>query len=157
MGGYFASASITLETESTENEFQQLISFYLFFSIFYAPALPVLFFLGIGMMSDLTDLPRQLREFRVQDAKCFCCSNQHRHPDTGETLPCDRELMFHTLKKWFGKEEDLHDEHLETFNQLVHKDLAPQVLQSVASDVLPFSYSFWERKMNIFCFFNIFA
>ena len=157
MGGYFASASITLETESTENEFQQLISFYLFFSIFYAPALPVLFFLGIGMMSDLTDLPRQLREFRVQDAKCFCCSNQHRHPDTGETLPCDRELMFHTLKKWFGKEEDLHDEHLETFNQLVHKDLAPQVLQSVASDVLPFSYSFWERKMNIFWFFDIFA
>jgi len=150
MGGYFASASLTLETESTENEFQQLISFLLFFSIFYAPALPVLFFLGIGMMSDLTDLPRQLREFRVQDAKCFCCSNQHRHPDTGETLPCDRELMFHTLKKWFGKEEDLHDEHLETFNQLVHKDLAPQVLQSVASDVLPFSYSMYMVVVSCF-------
>ena len=58
--------------------------------------------------------------------------------------------MFHTLKKWFGKEEDLHDEHLETFNQLVHKDLAPQVVKSVGSDVLPFSYSFWAKKIIIY-------
>ncbi|CAK9033469.1 Uncharacterized protein SCF082_LOCUS20496 [Durusdinium trenchii] len=101
---------------------------------------PLLYFIGIGMMSDLQKLPRQLQEFRVQDAECACCSKNHRHPETGETLACDREIIFRMLKRWFGKEDDLGDEHLETFNSLVHEVLAPRVLQSMGSDVLPFSY-----------------
>eukprot|EP00438_Fugacium_kawagutii_P018290 Skav223001 [mRNA] locus=scaffold1827:486512:487675:- [translate_table: standard] len=148
MGGYFVSAEMNLETEA-EIEINQLFSFWLLFSLFYIPCLPLLFYLGIGMMSDLKALPGQLREFRVQDAKCFCCTHHHRHPDTGEVLQCDRELMFQTLKKWFGKERDhgegdqgdQGEEHLEVFNRLVHTDLAPRVLRSVGSDVLPFSYS----------------
>ena len=50
------------------------------------------------------------------------------------------------LKKWFGKEEDLHDEHLETFNQLVHKDLAPQVLQSVCERCLALQLQFLGKE-----------
>ncbi|CAJ1343919.1 unnamed protein product [Effrenium voratum] len=143
MVGYFSSAYLNLDTEDTPNDVEQLLSFFLFFSLFYMPALPLLFYLGIGMMSDLKELPGQLREFRVQDAECFCCSHNHRHPDTGEVLLCDRELMFQMLKKWFGRAGDLHDEHLDVFNRLVHEDLAPRVLRSVGSDVLPFNYSMY--------------
>ena len=32
-----------------------------------------------------------------QDAECACCSKNHRHPETGETLACDREIIFRTL------------------------------------------------------------
>ena len=94
-----------LKLESTVNDVEELFSFFLLFSLFYMPCLPLLFYLGIGMMSDLKELPQQLRKFRVQDAKCFCCSHKHRHPDTGEVLPCDRELMFQMLQKWFGEKQ----------------------------------------------------
>lgn len=146
MVGYFMSAKLNLE--STVNDLEELFSFFLLFSLFYMPCLPLLFYLGIGMMSDLKELPQQLREFRVQDAKCFCCSHQHRHPDTGEVLPCDRQLMFQMLQKWFGKEGDLKEEHLEVFNRLVHEDLAPRVLRSVGSDALPFNYSMYMVVVN---------
>lgn len=47
---------------------------------FLGPVMPLLYYIGIGMMKDLAALPGQLRHFRVQDAKCFCCSCQHCHP-----------------------------------------------------------------------------
>lgn len=146
MVGYFMLSNLKLE--STVNDVEELFSFFLLFSLFYMPCLPLLFYLGIGMMSDLKELPQQLRKFRVQDAKCFCCSHKHRHPDTGEVLPCDRELMFQMLQKWFGKAGDLKEEHLEVFNRLVHEDLAPRVLRSVGSDALPFNYSIYMVVVN---------
>ena len=37
----------------------------------------------------------------LKDAQCFCCSNRHRHPQTGERLPCDRKLVYNTLRQWY--------------------------------------------------------
>ena len=149
MTGYFMSTELHLVDGLVT--LQQLWSFFLLFSLFYMPALPLLFYLAIGMMADLKELPGQLREFRVQDAKCFCCSHNHRHPDTGEVLLCDREMMFKMLKKWFGKADDLQEEHLEVFNRLVHEDLAPQVLKSVGSDILPFNYCILALIQRLLC------
>ena len=28
----------------------------------------------------------------TSEVKCFCCTNGHRHPQTGQKLSCDREL-----------------------------------------------------------------
>ena len=30
----------------------------------------------------------RLKMFKVQDAECFCCSNNHCHPETGEAQGC---------------------------------------------------------------------
>eukprot|EP00438_Fugacium_kawagutii_P030646 Skav221852 [mRNA] locus=scaffold1175:52834:54315:+ [translate_table: standard] len=144
MIGYHMSAYLNLNQNGEADEdigFGQLLRFLIFLSIFFLPLLPFVYYIGIGMMLELKELPKQLNHFRVQDAKCFCCSCHHRHPETGEVLPCDRELMFQMLKKWFGKTGDLHEEHLDSFNQLVHEELAPRVLQDLGSDLLSLNYS----------------
>eukprot|EP00913_Durusdinium_trenchii_P034302 g32094.t1 len=99
---------------------------------------PVLYYIGLGLMSDLQKMPSQLQDFRVQDAQCACCASGHRHPVTGEALGCDREAIFQMLKKWYGQEEDNGDQEV----------LAPRVLQSVGSDVLPFSYCLYMISVS---------
>ncbi|CAL1159465.1 unnamed protein product [Cladocopium goreaui] len=112
---------------------------------FLGPVMPLLYYIGIGMMEDLAALPDQLSKFRVQDAGCFCCANGHRHPDTGKELPCDRLLIFKMLKRWYGKVGDRKEQwqHLERFNQLVQEELASKVLRKMGSDMLPWNYSFY--------------
>ena len=45
---------------------------------------------------------RQLQTFQVREAKCFCCSNNHHHPQTGAELICDRELVYEGLKDLYS-------------------------------------------------------
>ena len=45
---------------------------------------------------------RQLQTFKVREAKCFCCSNNHHHPQTGAELICDRELVYESLKDLYS-------------------------------------------------------
>lgn len=52
---------------------------------------------GMELIRDLRDLSKQLQDFSVDRAECFCCSNKHIHPTTGQALPCDRELVVETL------------------------------------------------------------
>lgn len=56
---------------------------------------------------------------------------------------CDRSLVFHTLKKWFGSRADRDLEegsHLELFNQMIQQELSQSILQTVGSDTAPLSY-----------------
>lgn len=70
---------------------------------------PPIFYLTNEMLHDTAQLPRQLREFDIETAKCFCCSNGHVHPATGEHIECDRKLIYGVLHWWSGSsgvEED---------------------------------------------------
>eukprot|EP00929_Paragymnodinium_shiwhaense_P050940 TRINITY_DN25645_c0_g1_i1.p1 TRINITY_DN25645_c0_g1~~TRINITY_DN25645_c0_g1_i1.p1 ORF type:complete len:505 (+),score=19.94 TRINITY_DN25645_c0_g1_i1:166-1515(+) len=49
----------------------------------------------------LGDLKDQVRSFSIRDAKCFCCTHNHLHPDTGERIACDRLLVYQTLHDWY--------------------------------------------------------
>ncbi|CAK8991250.1 unnamed protein product [Durusdinium trenchii] len=138
--GYYFNVEINQQYSNNLNE---LVEFWFYFIPFVLPSMPLLYYIGLTMFADLKALPEQLRQFRVQDAKCFCCSHNHRHPDTQEVIPCDRELMFQMLKKWFGQQTDQGEEHLELFNRLVHEELAPRVLGRVGSDVVPLNYSIY--------------
>eukprot|EP00438_Fugacium_kawagutii_P003633 Skav224203 [mRNA] locus=scaffold939:767475:786201:- [translate_table: standard] len=71
MGGFYLSAYVNL-SDDTERDigFGQLLRFFMFFATFYIPILPLLFYIGLGMMVELKELPEQLKDFRVQDAKC---------------------------------------------------------------------------------------
>jgi len=64
----------------------------------------------IRYMQSLAQLKTQMAEFSVLRAQCFCCTNNHRHPDTGQVLPCDRELVNASIEHWMG---------LDIFDQLV--------------------------------------
>ncbi|CAE7246190.1 unnamed protein product [Symbiodinium sp. CCMP2592] len=110
--------------------------------------LPFIFYVGLSLVRDLEELPDQLSKFRVQDAACFCCTNKHRHPDTGAELSCDRLLVFKSLQRWFsGKEGGTgstnKDCFLDDFNSVVQNQLAAQVVQGMSGATLPFRYTLY--------------
>jgi len=125
------------ETEGFDDEYghqQQIITLVILVCLFAAVViliLPTVVSLGLEMTQELLKLPASLREFRVEDVKCFCCSNDHKHPLSGETLPCDREKVYFTLRKWFseGVEEDPEATVLERFNILVQQQLSTVMSQ----------------------------
>ena len=50
------------------------------------------------MMTHIQSLEQQLSEFSIENAECFCCSNDHVNPETGEVLACDRAMIYETLR-----------------------------------------------------------
>ena len=112
---------------------QLLFQFYMvtfgILAVIVALFLPSFIYIGQGIIRELAELPAQLKSFRVQDVKCFCCTNHHREPNTGETLPCDRVLVHRMLARWFGKTSDEDDfAYVERFNKLVREELSIVVL-----------------------------
>eukprot|EP00929_Paragymnodinium_shiwhaense_P093184 TRINITY_DN53315_c0_g1_i1.p1 TRINITY_DN53315_c0_g1~~TRINITY_DN53315_c0_g1_i1.p1 ORF type:complete len:612 (+),score=78.81 TRINITY_DN53315_c0_g1_i1:95-1930(+) len=62
-------------------------------------------------VADVADLRQHLEQFAVQQTACFCCSNDHTHPQTGAPLPCDRKMVHHMIRQWtddpkIGEEEE---------------------------------------------------
>ncbi|CAE7600035.1 unnamed protein product, partial [Symbiodinium sp. KB8] len=96
---------------------------------------PVVLYLEMGMIGDIEKLPVQLRNFRVQEADCFCCTHGHRHPQTGEKIPCDRELVYKSLQKWYG------EDYLETFNGRVRTYLPRSLVYGTGGFLLPIRYA----------------
>ncbi|CAE7466998.1 unnamed protein product [Symbiodinium microadriaticum] len=86
---------------------------------------------SVRMAKQLQHVPEQLKTFEVQNAACFCCANDHKHPDTGAEIPCDRELVYRKLEDWYGRPTDIGDEHLRRFNSLVHHRLGRSVLRQM--------------------------
>ncbi|CAE7263138.1 unnamed protein product [Symbiodinium natans] len=113
--------------------------------------LPLVFYLGIGMVADMDDVLRQLADFKMQDAECFCCSHGHRHPTTSAQLPCDKRLVHKMLKEWYGEQGEHGDGaidcsdcmYLERFNHVIREDLAPQVASLVGGFALPSNYTLY--------------
>ncbi|CAK9080796.1 Uncharacterized protein SCF082_LOCUS38498 [Durusdinium trenchii] len=50
-------------------------------------------------------MQEELRNFSVADAKCYCCSVNHKDP-SGEDIPCDRHVMVQCVQQWFGSIEE---------------------------------------------------
>ena len=80
---------------------------------------PVLWYTLTAMLRDLSQLPRQVRDFRVQDAECTCCTQQHCHPVTHAPIACDRELIYKSLRSTFapsGGEQMEEEAAFDAFN-----------------------------------------
>jgi len=106
-----------------------------------AASIPLALYVGLGCMTQLYQLPQQLLHFQVQEAECFCCSNNHKHPETGKELPCDRQLVFSALQKWFGDVNDVSAETwMHRFNMMVRKTLSRRIALTVGRGLPPFSY-----------------
>ena len=101
--GWNASSGVVRQSvlgsaQSTETWSQALILTGLMLLLSSA-VLPFVFYLGMVLVADLEKISRQLANFRLDDAECFCCSNNHRHPHNGSRLQCDRKLVYNTLKQ----------------------------------------------------------
>eukprot|EP00929_Paragymnodinium_shiwhaense_P121785 TRINITY_DN9415_c0_g1_i13.p1 TRINITY_DN9415_c0_g1~~TRINITY_DN9415_c0_g1_i13.p1 ORF type:complete len:406 (-),score=19.07 TRINITY_DN9415_c0_g1_i13:205-1422(-) len=55
----------------------------------------------VPMLFNLRRLKEQVHSFRIRDSKCFCCTHNHIHPETGHAMSCDRKLVYTTLYKWY--------------------------------------------------------
>lgn len=91
--------------------------------------LPLYNYHGLEIFADIETLPNQLQQFRLQQAECTCCSTGHRHPDTGERIECDRQLVLSTLQRWHSESQELgdptgSDAFLESFNSMVQSQLS---------------------------------
>eukprot|EP00929_Paragymnodinium_shiwhaense_P098098 TRINITY_DN59631_c0_g1_i1.p1 TRINITY_DN59631_c0_g1~~TRINITY_DN59631_c0_g1_i1.p1 ORF type:complete len:629 (+),score=32.75 TRINITY_DN59631_c0_g1_i1:131-2017(+) len=83
-----------------------------------------------GLVEHIAGLQHELQRFSIQSTRCFCCSNVHRCPDTGNKLPCDREMVYWMLKQWtgnFSEDGSNDDTHLAVFNHQIRTTLQEYV------------------------------
>eukprot|EP00929_Paragymnodinium_shiwhaense_P020084 TRINITY_DN13503_c0_g3_i1.p1 TRINITY_DN13503_c0_g3~~TRINITY_DN13503_c0_g3_i1.p1 ORF type:complete len:610 (-),score=34.89 TRINITY_DN13503_c0_g3_i1:385-2214(-) len=94
-----------------------------------------------GQMLHVAEL-RQLEEFSIQRTSCFCCSNNHTHPESGAHLACDREMVYSMLKRWFESQGCSSDNeaHLERFNGEVRNSLLSHVTRDLPEHMLFLRY-----------------
>mmetsp|Transcript_64628 Transcript_64628/g.151483 ORF Transcript_64628/g.151483 Transcript_64628/m.151483 type:complete len:523 (-) Transcript_64628:105-1673(-) len=83
-------------------------------------------------------LKAELAEFSAQNAQCFCCSNRHLNPITGEKLSCDRALVNASIAHWYG--DDDVTEGLATFNELIRGRFREEVGEAVRGARMPFHF-----------------
>jgi len=104
---------------------------------------------------DLRRLPKQFESFCIREAQCFCCTNNHIMPGTGEPIPCDRELVYETLKEWFSNEcagDVTGQGHLDYFDQLVRTDFARSATKLVGGGKISYRNTFLVGIVSIwFC------
>eukprot|EP00435_Cladocopium_sp_Y103_P033137 s4156_g8.t1 len=120
---------------------------------------PVSCYIGVGLMKDLAELDQQLQDFNVNESQCFCCSEQHVHPETGQALACDRVLIYDMLRRWYGASADVQEEHLERpgawgwqissleFDKIVRTRLRESALRSVDDAKMPAGSIFFLSLM----------
>ena len=88
----------------------------------------ILFSYAANLMTAIQALPSQLSSYNIDECECYCCSNDHKDP-SGGTIPCDRELVFHTIQEWYQNSDV---QWKEQFNKQVRGYLT-KVVQSTLS------------------------
>ena len=110
--------------------------------------LPAQIHYGAQHMEELRRLPQQMTNFSVRAAKCTCCSEDHCNAATGEILPCDKEILFQTLRRWHlqaqpempGHCPKGPEDHLDSFDALVREAFRPSMRNTLGSGVPPLHY-----------------
>ena len=92
--------------------------------------IPLVNYYGLGLMDDLDQLPQQLESFQIQACECFCCSNSHKHPDSGEEMICDRQLVYEMLANLYSVQK-MQGDPLDSFNKRIQEELRPQILRQL--------------------------
>ena len=76
----------------------------------------------ISLARHVQHVQQQLLTFNMQETLCYCCSNQHRHPDSGEEIPCDRKLVYQKLRESCLANSGELQEFLFTSNVVGHSE-----------------------------------
>ena len=89
------------------------------------PCFLCLVYIGRHFCCSLDTLQQQLGKFQVDDAKCYCCTVNHVDDETGEPIPCDRDIMLKCIGIWFGSTID--------FERLVRGHVRTTLLRELTS------------------------
>eukprot|EP00438_Fugacium_kawagutii_P003314 Skav229328 [mRNA] locus=scaffold2917:25234:26190:- [translate_table: standard] len=95
--------------------------------VVFAVTYPCQSLIGAQMTWNLQDLVAKLSSFKVQEAKCHCCSSGHKTP-SGDSIPCDRELIYQSFLAWY-QDADLQA-GLDMFNMDVRNKYRHQILET---------------------------
>eukprot|EP00929_Paragymnodinium_shiwhaense_P117950 TRINITY_DN8944_c1_g1_i2.p1 TRINITY_DN8944_c1_g1~~TRINITY_DN8944_c1_g1_i2.p1 ORF type:complete len:399 (+),score=20.45 TRINITY_DN8944_c1_g1_i2:563-1759(+) len=71
-----------------------------------------------SLVWQLSDVEQRIKEFRMQDSECFCCAHEHIHPETGQTIACDRQLVYKALANWWGRQSSGRSDHAKQQERL---------------------------------------
>eukprot|EP00929_Paragymnodinium_shiwhaense_P110505 TRINITY_DN7759_c0_g3_i2.p1 TRINITY_DN7759_c0_g3~~TRINITY_DN7759_c0_g3_i2.p1 ORF type:complete len:552 (+),score=38.04 TRINITY_DN7759_c0_g3_i2:107-1762(+) len=92
--------------------------------------LPILFVHAMRLtFGEITEMVQLLEQFSIHQAKCFCCSNGHMDPNSGDVISCDRQLVLRTLVSWSCEDfalaptEAMKKQASERFNVFVRREL----------------------------------
>eukprot|EP00439_Symbiodinium_sp_Y106_P070061 s19_g12.t1 len=111
-------------------------------------------YLGLELAAKIRRLPAQLRMFDAREARCYCCSVDHVHPETKAPILCDRQLIWEKLSEWYGDPEDSKEAEaginraIEQFNHLVRKELADVFLDMMSGSDVLWQYIYLLIGMN---------
>jgi len=97
-------------------------------------------------MRSITQTTKQLEAFSIKNAECFCCAHNHRHPETGVKLPCDRKPIEASVKQWFGS--------MEEFDHHVPKLVQPYIVNTA---IVPYHYVVFVAFPDLFEAMGIFS
>jgi len=93
-----------------------------------------------GFNRERLSLKAQLANFQVRETKCFCCTNDHVHPETGGTLMCDRKHVFDSIANWYGRGDQ--EVGLDKFDERIRGEFKEDLHRTLGkSCMIPYSYS----------------
>eukprot|EP00929_Paragymnodinium_shiwhaense_P043230 TRINITY_DN22264_c0_g2_i2.p1 TRINITY_DN22264_c0_g2~~TRINITY_DN22264_c0_g2_i2.p1 ORF type:complete len:676 (+),score=21.27 TRINITY_DN22264_c0_g2_i2:262-2289(+) len=110
----------------------------------------------VSLVKEMEQIQGEVEGYSMRDTKCYCCTHNHVHPDTGKPIPCDRRLIYTTLHEWWKKtsqrselqcserqvqlrDTDGSDVAVEEFNEKVKLNLL-NVVRRTHSSLLVCSY-----------------
>jgi len=103
-------------------------------------AVVILFQRGVTQaIRSLVLLEEQLANFSIKQTKCYCCTHDHKNPDNGEVIPCDRKLVYATLREWQEPMCQSQDEALSFFDNYVQTSFATSVLDRASALRYPYT------------------
>eukprot|EP00929_Paragymnodinium_shiwhaense_P073432 TRINITY_DN37412_c0_g2_i1.p1 TRINITY_DN37412_c0_g2~~TRINITY_DN37412_c0_g2_i1.p1 ORF type:complete len:635 (-),score=32.04 TRINITY_DN37412_c0_g2_i1:548-2386(-) len=115
-----------------------------FYSMLFLTWVLVAFFFELHFVN-VRDLRHQLDSFSIELSSCFCCSNGHTSPVTGARIPCDREMVYETLREWMLRrcsDGDGHIDHIDA-HLLAFDNKVRLSLKEYVTNILP------ERRLFI--------
>jgi len=104
----------------------------------------LLFYIGFALAlvpleRSLRDMTRQMKlldeqlgTFTIRQSSCFCCSHNHTMPGTDLKIPCDRKLVYSTIRSWHRETTEQNhgsplDDCLEEFDCRVRTEFASKI------------------------------
>jgi len=106
--------------------------------MFFFPMIPLfisLKFVG-KFLHHVQTFDKQLQEFSVRNARCFCCDNDHLA--NGQELLCDREIVEGSIAHWHGKGD--RDYGIGKFDKMVRRNLRSD-MQNTLGSFCPYSFA----------------
>lgn len=96
---------------------------------------------------DIVRMGELLKEYMVAKANCYCCSIEHRDPETGTKISCDRQVIQACIIAWFGS--------LKEFEEFVQSDLAPRFRSSLGRVGVPYWWVVASQMPDLWCHLDL--